>query len=427
MPLLLAQLAGLVIALFTLALVLVAPTPVEWNSVLQFLLRGSRYAIPVLSIVGLAWLARGLTGAARTGARIAMVATAVSLVATFVWLALIIYLLETERDISMLLLHVQMAISPVCTVAVAVGLGMSTRRWFWIPIAVLVAVVADPIWFVFVWLHDGLGDRGIVLVSDSLLILQGLIQLAMVMAASRHATVNEEPAPVAAGLARSALALKRLAIATALVAGFTVLLSLHRAYDGEGDALLPVAVVTAFELACLCAFALGALSTIRGRCELPAWLVAGSAAVTLAAAGIVAMRVLGLVRNAVHNSQTSFPGRRWPSAKSLLPAVSLQLVVALAITAFVVALAIAARRRGLEELRARAITTTCLVVGLAIAAMTAQQVIIDTYDITPIVATILCAANAALVGAWLLAARLVRRAAGELAGGPYIPAAKLIR
>ena len=59
--------------------------------------------------------------------------------------------------------------------------------------------------------------------------------------------------------------------------------------------------------------------------------------------------------------------------------------------------------------------------------ITAQQTITDTYELTPLAAAILVVGNAAIVAAWLLAARVVCRAACELAGGHYLPVAKLIR
>jgi hypothetical protein len=424
-PLLFAQLAGVFVQVVVLLLVLLAPDA-DRKSAAGFLLKGSSYAIPALSMVGLAWLGRGLTGAGRIGARIAMVATATGLVLLFAWSAVLIFLFATQQDFPPSLLNVHSAVDSICAVAVGVGLAISTRRWFWIPIAALVAVVAHPMWFVWEWLPEGLSWGEISLISQAFLLLEGLMQIGMAAVASRHATPMEEPAPVARGLARGGLALRGVAIALAVLAAVTVL---PDTYDVDGSVLLLIAVVATFHVACLFALGFGMLSTIRGRDGLPAWPVVSSAAVALAVAGMLAMREISLLRFLDPTRSPSLGGIvMWAQGRRLVPAASVVLLVALSIGALVVAVAIAARRRGLEELRARAITITCVVVGLAIAAVTGQTVIADAVEVTPLSATIIVATNAALVAAWLLAARILRRAAGELGGGGgYLPTATLIR
>ncbi len=418
-PLLFAQLAGVLIPLFLIVMHEVAPHAGDRKSAPGMLLVESGYAIPVLSIVGLAWLARGLAGVARTGVRIAMFATAAGLVILLVG-PLGLFLVDASPNV----IHVKSVVQTTCAVAVAVGLGIATRRWIWIPIGALAAFVALPPLFAWGWFYDGYTGEQISWNMHQLEVVEGAVQLAMVILVSRQATAIEEPAPVGRGFARGGLALRGLAIATAVLAGLNVLLGTQYHHESHTSLLWLSAVVIAFEFACLFVLTLGALSTICGRSELPAWLVVAGSGVALAVAGYLAMGVNGLVLRLLWE----FPASSTREVHGgLVPSVSSQLLLALAIAALLVALAIAARRRGLEELRARAITSTCALVGLAIAAITGQELIADIYELTSFAATILVVTNAALVAAWLLASRVVRSAAGELTGGQYLPTAKVIQ
>ena len=278
------------------------------------------------------------------------------------------------------------------------------------------------------WAYD---MPGVHLMLSGLPLVQSVLLLAMAAFASRESSVSETVATVGPGLARTSQALLCLAVARAVFAALMVLLGMPHELEMTRYVLLAMAVLAAFELACLLVLALAAISTVRGRSVLPTWLVVASSGVALSVAG----NAMGQVGRRLHLIADIYESslRTWSWAGtyfSLKPEISSHVLSALAICALTIAVAIAARRRGLEELRARAITSTCIVVGLAIASITAQEIVgpivWPDFQLSPSAASILAAAHAALLAAWLVAARMMRRAAGDLGGTQNIPTAKVV-
>ena len=117
-PLLVAQLGAIVGALYDMVRVsssTYAPEGAFANLV------GSRYAIEVLSIVGLAWLARGLEGAPRFGARIAMFAIVISLASSLLLVAFRTVLPDVLPHLDLTLWFVDARLDVICAVALGGG------------------------------------------------------------------------------------------------------------------------------------------------------------------------------------------------------------------------------------------------------------------------------------------------------------------
>ena len=435
-PLLLAVVGGFVIALYGvvygLTVSLHGPAD-RGDGTFSTLLAGGRTAASVLEVVGLAWLARRLAGRARIGARIALVGAVLDLAFRVSWFALAIYEILTYADESRMFFHVQGVAFTASAVVLALGLGIAARRWIIAIAGAAILFLARPLGFIAdaisaAFVHD---LRSALVFRMGLQLVAAVTVLALVFYACRDAAPAEDAAPPVAGLRRVGLALYGLAIATGLLVAFVLLL--QRANPYEAIERLGVVCATACELACLVALALGALDAARRSERLPGWLLVASAAASLCVAG----RLLGRVAELVQRSFEGYFGAADPMRQTGLffgvdeptwiSALSAQLLAACAIGGVLIALAIAARRRGLEALRARMIVACGIFVVLTLGAITAQRQIVGATELTGMDLVVLVAASAALVASWLVAAISVRRAGAALAGGASLPAAQLVR
>jgi hypothetical protein len=371
-------------------------------------------------------LARRVTGRARVGARIAFGGAALQLAVYAAQLGVVLYhVVEDESSIAWgIPLY---SANTVGLILIMVGLGIAARRWYLGLVGAVVALVTEPPWFVVEWMFESFDHTTFSIVLNGFTLLSTITMFVLAVIACRDASKDAEPPRVRSGLRGAAFALCGQAIATAVV----VALMLLQQNNQEASCRLAIVVATFVGFASLTMIALSLLDVIRNRLELPAWLLVGSAAALLCVAGRTMLRVLDLAYEYFWQPPTtmsfdrvSFLGPREPT---FMPAISAQVITACAIGGLLVAIAIAARRRGLDALRGLTIASVAVFVVLALGAIAAQQVIVDLGRLEGGNEFILIGANALLVASWLIAARMARSAAIALTGGASLPAARIVR
>jgi hypothetical protein len=321
-------------------------------------------------------------------------------------------------------------------VAFAAGLGIATRRWYWVVLGVVTAFAAHLPWFLqkslYLWGVDHIHALGLIVVGLKL-VANGVL-LVITLAASRDTTPVTDAAAPTSRLRAMSWALCGLAAATALLLAFTWLRELSNATTGiTFTSELGSTVATFLQVAALVVLALAALANVRGRSDIPAWLMVVSAGLALCVASLLLSKVCGLIgrffpreiaetARAFHRSVSS--GADEPA---FVPSVANQLVGALAIGGILVSLAISARRRALEsEPRADLTVKTAIFAAFAFAALTVQALVADAVELNPSTIPLILVGHALLLASWLFAARVVRCAAPDLAPETMLPAAKLV-
>ncbi|HTR51966.1 MAG TPA: hypothetical protein VMJ10_14725 [Kofleriaceae bacterium] len=301
----------------------------------------------------------------------------------------------------------------VASVATMAGLGLAARRWYWTAIAIVVAVPEHLRslvgWRRFQDLSQG--QFHVVFIATGVVVLvSALVAATLVFVACRD--VEPDDALVASGssLRRIRLALYAMAVAPTLLVVCTVLL-------GNPTWTWPahVAAMT-LELLGLVVLALALLGTA----ELPRWLAIASAAIALCVAGHTLFSMASVVGAATIDWELI----RLPD--KLKPDLPSQLLASCAVGGVLVAIALAARRRGLDALRGRAMAMTVMFAALVLGALTAQHLVGNTSELTQLGAGLVLCASAAVIASYLVAAAVVRRGEHALASQASLPAAKLI-
>jgi hypothetical protein len=328
-------------------------------------------------------------------------------------------------------------IEATLVVAFAAGLGIATRRWYWVVLGVVTAFATHRPWFLekslFLWGVDHIHALGLIVVALKL-VANGAL-LAITLAASRGATPVTAPAAPTNSLRAMSWALRGLAAATALLLAFTWLRELSSATMGmmfTSD--LGSIVATFLQVAALVVLALAALANVRGRTDMPAWLMVVSAGLALCIASLLLSQGCGLI-------DQFFPGYfadpdrmisisrnflSWADEPAFVPSVANQLVGALAIGGILVSLAISARRRALESERADLRVKTAIFATFAFAALTVQALVANAVELNPSTIPLILVGHALLLASWLFAARVVRCAAPDLGAETMVPAARLV-
>lgn len=178
--------------------------------------------------------------------------------------------------------------------------------------------------------------------------------------------------------------------------------------------------------------ALSALANVRGRNDMPAWLMVVSAGLALCVASLLLSQGCGLI-------DRFFPGYfadsdglsytrflSWADEPAFVPSVANQLVGALAIGGILVSLAISARRRALESERADLRVKTAIFATFAFAALTVQALVANAVELNASTIPLILVGHALLLASWLFAARVVRCAAPDLVAETMVPAARLV-
>jgi hypothetical protein len=422
-PLLVAQLGAVAISVYWLARSLLDGGFEHDDSTYATLLAGSWLALFVLSAVGLARLARRLSGAAQAGARIAVAATLAAIAVQITHMAVMVYTIVTGDDLRRASWTFSNAAGSTATLLFAVGVGLAARRWYLIVAGAVVAVLTNPPWFLARAMFSRITDslHGYAVLLGALGVVWTVSMFVIAMLACRDTTPNEEPR-MTTGLNRIALALHGLAVATVVLVIFVLFLELT---DASPTILmaqhLAIVFATLLGLAALIVLALGAL-------DVTGWLMIASASASLCVAGRMVGRLAELAQRYFYRLHGDLANvySFGPREPTFIPAISSQLLTTGAIAGVLVAIAVAARRRGLDHLRARVMVNAGLFVGLSLGATTGQRLIADVSDLTPLGVVIMIGTNAALVASWLIAARVVRRAGTELAGEANLPVAKLV-
>jgi hypothetical protein len=369
------------------------------------LLAGSWFAFSVLSTVGYAWLARQLKGRARLGVRLAFGASLLVVVAHLATSARIAYGAVSGSFESEIELYAISIARATLEVLIVIGLGIAVGRWYWIALGAIISFIASPPWFVWEPMCGWAGDYAKT-VFFAIALASAFITLLLTVRASRTATDEARPP---GGMRRIVLALYGQVIATVALLCFTLLI------DASSSQRIAVVLATGLELVCLVMLALG---VIFASGSLARWLAIASAAAALSVAGTMIYRLLGLILRDFGSSEL-WPVRPQPT---FMLTIAAQVVMTGAIGGLLVALAIAARRRGREALRARLFARIGAFVVLSLGAITARDMLGMPYELTPLG---IAAANGALVASWILAARAMR--ASVLPGDSNLPAATLVK
>lgn len=436
-PLLVAELGAIAVGLFGIARMVtnMFVAPVFPISGMQLpLVGGSAIAISVLMLVGTAQLAPRLSGTARVGANVAAVSAGLLLAYQLIWLAVTMCEIVTSdrlwpsHEVSSLI-HLTLF------VAFTAGLGIATRRWYWIALGVVTAFAAHRPWFLdkslFHWGADHIHALGLIVVA--LKLIANAAVLAITLAATREATPAPDPAAPTSRLHAISWALRGLAAATALLLTFTWLREMNGAPMGMlFTSELAIIVATFLQVAALAVLALAALANVRGRNDLPAWLMVVSAGLALCVTSLLLSQgchlidrfFAGYFADPDRTTVSSFFGGT--DEPAFVPSVANQLVSALAIGGILVSLAISARHRALESERADLRMKTAIFAAFAFAALTVTALVADAVELNAYTIPLILVGQALLLASWLFAAHVVRCAAPNLASEAMLPAAKLV-
>jgi hypothetical protein len=353
---------------------------------------GSSLPVYVLAIVGLRWLSTGRSDRLALGARIAMGGFVLAMTSSLGWQTTwrLIYL--DHRGQVETLAEVYGIAHLAATAAIVVGLALAARtRWAW-ALAPLVALVRHPeltLWL----LHTEQALAIFELMQAISAVIGPLLLLVLVCAASR----DYDPRRAVAAWPRT----PRLArVVYARLAG--IVLAQIAVYMHQRELAFAAAAV---DLIVCSMLALDLL--VAARDELPRWLAVSAAALALWVANIALFRGVQVYQGDRGVTFQSVPG----SMYELAATCSLVCVLA--------AVALAARRRGLDMLRDTIVTRVVAVSVLALVGGWA----ISRAPTVPLFALI---AIGSTLGAWLVGAHTLRTAAGQLAGG-VMPTARVVR
>ena len=395
------------------------------------LLAGAGLATNVLLLVGALSLAARSTAGAAVGARLAAVGFAMRIAMQVAWLLFNVYLTGVER-IPETLWHVLQLAQTATAVVVVVGLALAARRWYFIVIGVLVTAVTHPPWFLGEVLYAKLtlSERGAYFLIDTLGLASWVMLCLFALVASSQLGPVREVARPSRGLHHLALAL-RMRIGVAVVLALVPLPfvgSEHVTHDMLQAYHVLLLVAAAFTLAVLVVYALGALDAVRGGgSDLPTWPMLAGAAAALWVGGAILERIPDLYLAIRGKRQLSY-GLSLLSQPVAMPRVPLQLVETGAVVGVLIAVAVLARKRGLEPLRQRTTVHTAIVVGLSLASMGLAHFAIAPIDeASPLTAAIALFGSCLFIASFWLAAGTCSGAVRALAGEPALPAARVVR
>lgn len=389
-------------------------------------LSGISPMIAALLLVGVWWLGGRLTGAAAVGARIAMAALAVRFALYLGGIAWQVHYVLHPDDAAGTAGTALDLIRSASAIGVAVGLGLAARRWWTIALGAVLAVLASPPAFVQHWYFTHVHTLGgEVLLMDGLALAWDMILLALVLLACGAAGEEASVAGSSPGLRQISFALHGRAVVGAIVAcvGLLFVAPADTRSIVELYSLFRI-TVTAVEVALLVVLALGALAAVRSRSELPAWAMVISAAAVLWVGGVLLQRIAALY---VAMHPTSWPERQPVDVFVRVSPATIGLVAAAGVTGVLISLAVAARRRGLDELHRRLVARTGWFVGLALSAIATTAWLGAPIAETTLAALVMFGVSLVTVAALWVAGRACSEAAGALAREPGLPAARVIR
>jgi len=397
------------------------------------LLGGAGLATNVLLLAGALSLAARSTAGAAVGARLAAVGFAMRIAMQVAWLLFNAYLTSNIVDrMPETLWHLLQLAQSVSALVVAVGLALAARRWYLIVAGVLVTAVTHPPWFVGQVLYAKVAhsERGAYFLIDTLGLTSWVMLFLFALVASSQLGPVREVARPTRGLHRIALAL-RMRIGVAIVLALVPLPfvgSEHVTHDMLQAYHVLLLVAAAFTLAVLVVYALGALDAVRGGGgDLPTW--------PMLAASAAALWVGGALLDHLPDLYLAIAGKHEPtyglfllSQPVAMPRLPLQLVETGAVIGVLIALAVLARKHGLEALRQRTTVRTGIVLALALASMALAHFTIGPIDEASAMSAAIAVFGASLfIAALWLAAGTCSAAVRALAGEPALPAARVVR
>lgn len=396
------------------------------------LLAGSWFAFGVLSVVGYEWLQHRISDSARIGVRIALSAAILGFAARlyFTGKMIVEFVTQTDPWTRVADWQLQSVIFCAISIALAIGLGFAVRRGAWIILAIALAVIAHPPWFIGQAMFEHLGWRWTSVVSSLLTIPWAICQLAMLAMIMREPAI-ETPRPTN-GFVHARRALVVLALSVGVLTVVMMIVDTAEAMPSLVEYRWIVLAATAAQLAALVAFALAALSIPRSNMGMPVWLLVASATAALCVAGRTVFRIGNMAGHYFQHyfDRPDYYGRPTSMIGSLpepayVSTVSAQLLVACSIALFLAAIAVAAKRRALDELRARTMVLVGLFAALSLASLSGQKLITTSAELSPLGALILLGVGATFVASAFVAVLAIRRGADALAGSASLPVARL--
>lgn len=405
------------------------------------LFAGSWLAIGVLTAVGYGWLRHRVAESARRGVRIAFYASIGGLAAQlfFTGKMIVEFVIQTDPS-SRPSWHdwrVESLASCAIAIALAMGLGFAMRRGPWIVVAIMAAVLAHPPWFLtqpifehlgWHWIQ-GAGWRWIAVVSLLSGVPWHVCQIVLLARITREPVV-ESPRPTN-GFAQARRALIGLALSVITLTIVVVVVDTSGSMPSLVGYRAVILAATLLQLAALVAFAWAALSIPRASMGVPVWLLVASATAALCVAGRTVFRAGEMAERyfKYYFDHPDYFGRAshigLGTEPAYVSAISAQLLIACSIATFLVAIAIAAKRRGLEELRARTMVLVVVFAALSLASLSGQKVIVTTAELSPLGQLILAFVCATFVASVVVAVQCIRRAAEGLGGSAALPVARL--
>jgi hypothetical protein len=237
---------------------------------------------------------------------------------------------------------------------------------------------------------------------------------------------SEDDQQPAAEVQRLGSPLYLLAGARIALVVFVVLLDGSEDVWGDGAVAYRVGVVasTAVEMGALIWFGYALIEAARGRSDYPRWLLVAGATAAWCVAGRTLMRVTEFVPRYFQQyferrDSMRFSGLVGTGSEPLLiPALSAQTLMAIALGSVLVAIAIGAARQANESVRTRTMVALAAFAALSIGALTIQGLITDAADLTPLGTVILIGGNAAVIASVAIVVAVVRRSASGAATLP---------
>ena len=399
-----------------------------WGARLGIVSSGVAVVTGVLLLVALLWLARRLTGAAAVGAKLAVAGQCLRIAGVLGSIVYYIHVSLHPMDVRGTAFYAVQIALQVEAVVIAVGLGIAARRWWAIVLGAGAALLATPIWPLAKLYYSLVSSvRGSLLVMHGLALAWYGAVLALAVLAFRGAADDGDDTGGVTGLRRIAFALRGRVVAALILACIGLLFvgpnderRMMELYD-----VVELAAV-AIEAALLVVLALGGLRAVRGRGELPAWPMTISAAAALWVGG-ASLQTLGSLYLRLVRPPASSYGAPGVDLFQHVSATTTGLVAAGAVAGVLIAVAIAARRRGLDALHQRLVVRTGWFVGLSLAAIAITYWLGAPFEQTLLAALVRIGANVlAIAGLWI-AASACGDAARALASEPGLPAARVVR